>query len=100
MLAVWASRRCSSTAWHVANGSLRCFAQLFALIRIEAAFIKIVKTIIKGKERRREKKREEEREEDRQGELGKGTERKIKEREREKGAREQALKMIARLSHD
>lgn len=45
-LAVWASRRCS-TAWHVANDSFRFFAQLFALIRIEATFIKIVKTIKK-----------------------------------------------------
>lgn len=77
----------------MANGSLRCFAQLFALIRIEAAFIKIVKTIIKGKERRREGR----------GQTGKdwvkGQNEKLR-REREKGAREQALKMIARLSHD
>lgn len=82
----------------MANGSLRCFAQLFALIRIEAAFIKIVKTIIKGKERRREKKRG--KRTDRESWVKGQNEKLRREREREKGAREQALKMIARLSHD
>lgn len=56
----------------MANDSLRFFAQLFALIRIEATFIKIVITIKKGqrekegekgknKKRREEKKRGRER---------------------------------------